>query len=635
MTTFRGTRSADLLLGGAADDELFGLGGADTLGGYGGTDVLQGGTGDDSLAGYWFGTIDSDADALYGGGGNDYIEATLGDTVDGGEGDDTVLSNAKSPASLNGGLGYDTLRLNGDMSGSTLSGFERLEAAYLRSAMLLTVSQLDSFAVIGGAVGQSTVDLTLTTGGSATLTFDSALALANVHASAASVALSLMEGTRTALGFVGGGGDDSVTGSDGNDRLIGSYGSDSLRGGAGDDVLYAQYEKAPDPDPDWLFGASGNDEMWVGANDTAYGGTGSDTLVANGPAELDGGAGNDRFQSLSGEETIDGGPGVDTVGFARSARAVSVDLSDPGGPIRNVETLIGSRGDDIFVGTENAELFEGGQGHDSIDGGGGRDTASYSSAVEDVAVDVRILGGQDTGAGMDTLVGISNLIGGAGNDALTGGVGANVLEGGAGNDVIDGRIGVDLADYAHARAGVQVSLAVAGPQNTLGAGTDSLISMEDLRGSAFADGLAGSAAPNRLFGLGGNDIIVGAANNDTLTGGLGADRMRGGTGFDTFDFNATSESTRAAPDLILDFLGAGATWGDVIDLSTIDADTTVAGDQAFDFGSLGAGGLSLVDLGSDTLVRGNTDADAAFELAILLRDGGRDASVYADVDFIL
>jgi len=32
---------------------------------------------------------------------------------------------------------------------------------------------------------------------------------------------------------------------------------------------------------------------------------------------------------------------------------------------------------------------------------------------------------------------------------------------------------------------------------------------------------------------------------------------------------------------------------------------------------------------------GNTDADAAFELAILLRDGGRHASVDADLDFIL
>lgn len=320
--------------------------------------------------------------------------------------------------------------------------------------------------------------------------------------------------------------------------------------------------------------------------------------------------------------------------FVRAKGAASVDLS-AGGSFANLEILIGSSGSDTFVGTAGEELFEGRSGNDSLVGGDGRDTASYATSG-DVAVDLRITGGQDTkGAGIDTLVGISNLIGGAGNDALTGGIGANTIAGGAGNDVIDGRIGVDLADYSGATAGVRVSLALTGPQNTLGAGIDTLFRMEDLRGSPRDDGLAGNAAPNRISGGDGNDIIVGAANNDTLAGGLGADRMRGGTGFDTFDFNATGESAWTAPDLIVDFLGAGASWGDVIDLSTIDANTTVAGNQAFDFGSRDAGGLSLVNRGSDTLVRANTDADSAFELAVLLRDGGRPPSVYADFDFVL
>jgi Ca2+-binding RTX toxin-like protein len=637
MTTFRGTRFADSLLGAAADDQLYGLGGNDMLAGYGGADLLAGGAGDDRLAGYALGIADSEADSLYGGAGGDYIEAGAGDTADGGEGDDLIRVNGQSPASLDGGAGYDTLRLQGDISGSEVSGFERLEAALLRSEMRLTVSQLDSFAVVGGAVGQKTVSLNLTTGGSVRIALDPKLFSAAVYGSSAAEAVSLTEDTRTSLFFYGGPGDDSVTGGDGNDRLLGGTGSDSLRGGAGHDRLFANFNVVRgDGDPDWLFGASGNDSLWGSTNDTVLGGTGNDSLVASGVAELHGGAGDDWLQAFSADHTLDGGAGIDTASFGKVRTAVSVDLSDAAGSVTGIEQLIGSFRGDTFVGTGNAEVFEGGQGDDSIDGGGGRDTASYAGSRSDVTVDLRIAGAQDTrGAGVDTLVAISNLIGGAGNDALTGGVGPNALEGGAGNDVLDGRYGFDLADYTHATAGVQVSLAIAGPQDTGRAGTDTLVRMEDLRGSAFADGLAGNAGQNRLYGLAGDDIIVGGAYNDTLTGGLGADRMRGGTGFDTFDFNATGDSTRAAPDLILDFLGAGVSWGDLIDLSTIDANTTVAGNQAFSFGGRGAGGLSLVDLGSDTLVRGNTDADAAFEFAILLRDGGRHASAYAGVDFIL
>lgn len=643
MTIFRGTRSADSLFGGGADDQIYGLAGNDTLAGYGGADLLQGGVGADSLAGYAFWTADSDADTLYGAGGNDFIEAGANDVADGGDGDDTIRVNGESPASLAGGLGYDTLQVHGDISSSALSGFERLEAALPNSPVVLTTPQLASFDVVGGAAGQTTVTLYLNTVGRATVAFDPALASAEIVGSG--VELSLVAGTETRFTYSGWSGNDTITGGDGDDRLFGRGGSDTLRGGAGDDRLFAGNRAfAPtddEVDPDWLFGASGNDSLWGAANDSLYGGTGDDELVAMGVALLDGGAGDDWFQAFSSEDTIDGGAGNDTVTFEKSSDDVVVDLSDPASSITGIETLISSRGDTAFTGTENRETFEIALGNDTVDGGGGGDTVSYAKTFSDVVVnpdvvvDLRIVGPQDTGAGIDTLIRISNLIGGGGNDALTGGVGANVLEGGAGNDVLDGRIGVDLADYAHAGAGVQVRLAVAGAQNTRGAGIDSLISMEDLRGSDFADGLAGNAAANRLYGGGGNDVIVGAENNDTLTGGLGADRMRGGTGFDTFDFNATAESTRAAPDLILDFLGAGATWGDLIDLSTIDANATVAGNQAFAFGSGGAGGLSLVEFGSDTLVRGNTDADAAFEFALLLRDGGRPASAYADVDFVL
>ena len=46
------------------------------------------------------------------------------------------------------------------------------------------------------------------------------------------------------------------------------------------------------------------------------------------------------------------------------------------------------------------------------------------------------------------------------------------------------------------------------------------------------------------------------------------------------------------------------------------------------FGSTGKGGLSLIDVGGNTLVRGNIDNSAAFEFEILIVDGAVSASAY-------
>jgi Ca2+-binding RTX toxin-like protein len=60
-------------------------------------------------------------------------------------------------------------------------------------------------------------------------------------------------------------------------------------------------------------------------------------------------------------------------------------------------------------------------------------------------------------------------------------------------------------------------------QNTVGAGSDTLTSFENLTGSAFDDVLTGSTAANVLTGGNGNDVLNGGAGADTLIGGLGND----------------------------------------------------------------------------------------------------------------
>ena len=61
-----------------------------------------------------------------------------------------------------------------------------------------------------------------------------------------------------------------------------------------------------------------------------------------------------------------------------------------------------------------------------------------------------------------------------------------------------------------------MSLAIGGPQDTAAAGIDTLVSIENLVGSAFADILTGNGKANVLSGNGGNDTLTGGGDNDTF-----------------------------------------------------------------------------------------------------------------------
>jgi Ca2+-binding RTX toxin-like protein len=112
-------------------------------------------------------------------------------------------------------------------------------------------------------------------------------------------------------------------------------------------------------------------------------------------------------------------------------------------------------------------------------------------------------------AGNDVLRGLG------GNDKLFGGNGLDILEGGAGNDRLEGGNGTDWAYYHSAKSAVVVNLSVSVAQKTLGAGVDSLISIENLLGSRFNDKLIGNSAQNILRGGEGRDLLIGGAGKDT------------------------------------------------------------------------------------------------------------------------
>ena len=70
----------------------------------------------------------------------------------------------------------------------------------------------------------------------------------------------------------------------------------------------------------------------------------------------------------------------------------------------------------------------------------------------------------------------------------------------------------------------------------------------------------------------GDDRIMGNSADNVLIGGAGADTLVGGGGWNTFKFNAFSDSTRTQADLLLDF----NTGQDKIDLSQMAIDGKVA-----------------------------------------------------------
>ena len=186
-------------------------------------------------------------------------------------------------------------------------------------------------------------------------------------------------------------------------------------------------------------------------------------------------------------------------------------------------------------GTGN-DFLQGTLGNDNINGGADNDTASFVNAFSGgsttgVTVDLNTQGvAQNTvAAGNDTLTGIENLIGSALNDTLTGDGNDNVIEGGLGNDTLVGGGGIDTVSYAGSAVGVTVILGMqGGPQNTFGAGTDTLSGFENLLGSANNDSLTGDALANTITGGAGDDTLspvfsvnVGAV--DLLDGGIGSD----------------------------------------------------------------------------------------------------------------
>jgi len=606
------TGSANQLTGGDGNDYLVGDQGNDALYGGGDNDTLYGANGNDQLFG------EGNNDNLDGGEGNDTLDGGSGiDTVSGGNGDDRIVYDS-ADTSIDGGAGNDVLVLTSlvtiDLAsasdqvsgGGNAIGFEGVDFSALLQAITFSGDDQDNV-IIGGGFADTLSGLAGN---------DSLSGLGGNDSLSGGTGNDTLDGGAGADALLGGDGsdlyiiDDSgdlVTESNatlatgGNDlvnSLLATYtltanvenlrllaaGTANGTGNGLDNLIYAGAGN------NVLDGAGGTDTVsyaFAGAGVTvslatagaqATGGSGSDTLLnfenLTGSAfndNLTGNAAGNMLDSGAGSDFLNGGVGADTMLGGDGTDAYCVDHA--GDLVSESNSSLATGGNDVVYsylaaynltanverlrlmlsgasnGTGNAldNTLYAGDGNNIFDGGTGTDTVSYAFAGAGVMVSLASAGAQATGSsGSDTLVSIENLIGSGFNDNLTGNAGDNVLDGAAGTDTVS---------YAFASAGVSVSLASVGAQATGSAGSDTLISIENLTGSGFNDSLVGNAA---------NNVLDSGSGSDFLNGGVGADTMLGGDGTDAYcvdhagDLVSESNSSLASGgnDIVYSYLSA-------------------------------------------------------------------------------
>ncbi|MBM6579863.1 calcium-binding protein [Microvirga sp. BT689] len=184
-------------------------------------------------------------------------------------------------------------------------------------------------------------------------------------------------------------------------------------------------------------------------------------LLGNGDDQAWGGAASEIFSGGGGNDTVDGGAGdQDAIYFMDDANNVTADLRIAGpqqtgeglDTLLNIEWVYTSDGADRLTGSDLANLLDsaggndtldGGLGNDTLDGGGGIDTLVFSgSKAATVTLGLGSVG-QNTGYGLDLILGIENVAGGSGADRLTGDGLANALVGNGGKDQLSGGDGDD------------------------------------------------------------------------------------------------------------------------------------------------------------------------------------------------
>jgi len=447
--------------------------------------------------------------------------------------------------------------------------------------------------------------------------------------------------------------DDVLTGWAGNDTIYGGGGFDTVdysieEGGSGI-TLRINYPSGSFAIDTWghtdTFGDTGDSyiQRFIGSrwadhlSVISYGGRGY---------QLAGGGGSDTLEGFNGNGngafTLDGGAGADSL-----VGGVGDDFlygSRGGLDSFAIDTLRGGAGNDYLEGNSE-DLLIGEKGNDTLVGGHVRYDMERSSIYgdPDAARVIDLQAGTSTSAtDSDTLINVtrvttgagndqiraaaigSRIFAGAGNDTIYGGAGSDYLDGGSGANVFHGSSGWDtivgsradgMADWLTYQAlGERVVVDVTAGRTTKDSGTDQFSEITHIEGTNFNDSIKGDGVANVLVGGRGHDTIWGGQGNDSLYGGdgndvllgeAGADYMEGGAGDDVYWIDGD--------DTIVEAAGGGTdtvmAWGSfsLANIANVEH-LTVLGSNAAE---LTGNGLNnrLVGNDGDNTLRGGAGAD--------------------------
>lgn len=556
------------------------------------------------------------------------------DVLNGGKGDDTLIGGTGNDQ-LNGGDGLLDIV---DYSKSTVAISGNLVGT-MTVKTATTPQETDTLSGIEGIIGTNYAD--------------------SIVGSSAND--SIMGGAANDT-LNGGSGKDTLIGGSGVDSMIGGAGDDTFYIDTLSDITVETANGGKDTLYIDIASGTGTRSLGEIENTTSLGNASLNILGGAVANNIIGGAGNDTINGGTnvGADTLDGGAGIDWLSYANHASGITGTLNSKysslidGDTTSNFENLLGSSwgddltgdgydnvidgssGDDSLYGGSGNDTLKGGTGSDQLDGEYGFDTVSYahiSATTTPITVDLSTgVVTVTNGEGNDTLMNIENIIGtsgndsiqwiststnsytdfllngGAGNDYLQGSYGDDTLVGGTGNDTLHGGIStstfyIDVADYS-AAAAVTANLST-GAATSTSTGTDTLINIEGIIGSAFSDTLTGKNS-----------------QSDYLQGGAGADILDGAIdGYtDYFIYTALTDSRNSSYDTIKNFVSTGY-YADEIDLKEIDADTSDSDNDSFSWiGTTAfsgtAGELRYTKTTTDTLLYADVNGDKVSDMAI-------------------
>lgn len=204
------------------------------------------------------------------------------------------------------------------------------------------------------------------------------------------------------------------------------------------------------------------------------------------------------------------------------------------------DDIYGTSGDDVLEGDGGEDELHSSEGDDIYRGGPAFDELHFDQDPSGVYVNLGDNTATDGWGDTDEIYGIEMVRGSMYDDTLIGSNGDDQFRGLAGDDIIKGTKGTDTvrydkdADYAGGANGVTVDLAKGTATDGFG-DTDTLFSIENVKGSDYNDKILGSKQDNNIDGYEGGDTIKGRGGDDKLSGSEGNDKLFGGKGDDTLN----------------------------------------------------------------------------------------------------